>query len=115
MPIHYDRYMEAKDVLELRADIVIIATGGIPNFEFLEFGQDLVASTWDVLNCQIPLANNILIYDENGTEVGPSCAEMALKKGCQVEFITRDRMIGSWIGATNYPPMLGEIYKGVRM
>ncbi len=112
VPIYYDRYMEAKDVLELRADIVIIATGGIPNFEFLEFGQDLVVSTWDVLNCQIPLANNILIYDENGTEVGPSCAEMALKKGCQVEFITRDRMIGSWIGATNYPPMLGEIYKG---
>ena len=34
-----------------------------------------------------------------------------MQRGSQVEFVTRDRMIGSWIGATNYPPMLGEIYK----
>lgn len=109
--ICYDKYMEAGDVLELDADIVIIATGGIPNFDFLEFGQDLAVSTWDILNGQVPLRDEVLVYDENGTEVGPSCAEMAMKNGSKVEFITRDRMIGSWIGATNYPPMLGEIYK----
>ena len=109
--VHADRYMDSDDVLKLDADIVIVATGGIPNFQFLEFGHDLAVSTWDILNGQIPLGEEVLVYDENGTEVGPSCAEMVINSGSKVEFVTRDRMIGSWIGATNYPPMLGEIYK----
>lgn len=109
--IHTGRYMEADDVLDLDADIVIVATRGIPNFNFLERGQDLAVSTWDVLNGQVPLGEEVLVYDENGTEVGPSCAEFMMNGGSKVEFMTRDRMIGSWIGATNYPPMLGEIYK----
>jgi len=111
VPIHYDSYMEADDILELNADIVIVATGGIPNFDFLEFGNDLAVSTWDILNGQVPLGEEALVYDENGTEVGPSCAEMMMNGGSKVEFMTRDRMIGSWVGATNYPPMLREIYK----
>ena len=39
---------------------------------------------------------------------------MIMKAGKTVEFLTRDRMIGSWIGATNYPPMLHEIYKNCK-
>ena len=109
--IQTDRYMDAQDVLELSSDIVIIATGGIPNFDFLEFGEELAISTWDILNGQVPLGEDVLVYDENGTEVGPSCAEMLFNGGSNVEFITRDRAIGSWIGATNYPPMLREFYK----
>ena len=36
---------------------------------------------------------------------------MMMEGGCKIEFMTRDRLLGSWIGATNYPPMLREIYK----
>ena len=42
-------YAEASDVLALEPDIVLIATGGLPNLEFLDRGNDLVASSWDVL------------------------------------------------------------------
>ncbi|MDA9367344.1 FAD-dependent oxidoreductase [bacterium] len=111
VPIHTNRYMEAEDIREIRADIVIIATGGIPNLDFLEFGSNLAVSTWDVLNGHEPLKKEVLVYDENGTESGPSCAEMMMEGGCKIEFMTRDRLLGSWIGATNYPPMLREIYK----
>ena len=111
VPIHTGRYMDAEDVAQLDADIVIIATGGIPNLDFLEFGGEFAVSTWDILNGQVPLAEEVLVYDENGTEVGPSCAEFVMEGGSRVEFVTRDRMIGSWVGATNYPPMLGEIYR----
>ena len=114
VPIHYDRYMEVEDVKGLKADIVLVATGGLPNFNFLEFGRDLAVSSWDVLDGHVPLKEEVLLYDENGTEVGPSCAEMIMKAGKTVEFLTRDRMIGSWIGATNYPPMLHEIYKNCK-
>ncbi|MBF0278647.1 MAG: NAD(P)-binding protein [SAR324 cluster bacterium] len=111
VPIHYDRYMEAGDVLDLEADIVIIATGGLPNSDFLEFGGELAVSTWDILNAQTTLKEEVLVYDENGTEVGPSCTEMIMNAGSRVQFVTRDRMVGSWIGVTNYPPMLREIYQ----
>ena len=111
VPIYYDKYMEAEDVLELDADIVIVATGGIPSFDFLEYGEELAVSTWDILNGQVPLGKEVIVYDENGTEAGPSCAEMLMNAGSKVEFMTRDQVIGPWIGTTNHPPMLREFYK----
>ena len=111
VPIYYNRYVEAEDVHELEADVVIVATGGLPNFKFLEFGEELAVSTWDILDAQVPLGEEVLVYDENGTEVGPSCAEKLMNAGSKIEFMTRDPVIGSWIGATNHPPMLREFYR----
>ena len=46
--LRFNTYAEAEDVLALQPDAVFVATGGIPDTELLEAGNDLVVSSWDI-------------------------------------------------------------------
>jgi hypothetical protein len=45
----YGVYADAETVLAEDPDVVIVATGGLPNRSFLYYGEDLVTDTWDVM------------------------------------------------------------------
>jgi len=110
--IRYGCYAQAKDVLALAPELVVIATGGIPNTSFLAAGEDLVASTWDVLSGGLRLSGGkVLLYDDNGQHPGVSCAELLAGQALQVELVTPDRMVGAEIGGTNYPSYLRALYQ----
>lgn len=106
----FNTYAEAADIDAEDPDIVIIATGGVPNTAFLEDGEDLVVSTWDILNGQVSPAETVLLYDENGREQGPSCTEFLIERGVEVQYVTPDRVVGPEIGGSNNPPMLKAFY-----
>ncbi|MEQ9490821.1 MAG: NADH:flavin oxidoreductase [Alphaproteobacteria bacterium] len=107
----FSTYAEMAEIEAENPDIVIIATGGVPNTSFLEEGEDLVVSTWDILNGQVSPADSVLVYDENGREPGPSCAEFLAETGVDVQYVTPDRVVGPEIGSTNNPPMLHAFYE----
>lgn len=108
--IHYNTYAEAGDVHALNPDVVIVATGGLPNTEFLQEGEELVDSTWDVLGGHTAMSGQILLYDDNGQHPGMSCAEYLADQGANLELVTSDRMVCSQIGGTNYPAYLRAFY-----
>ncbi len=111
-----NRFAEAGDVLELEPDVVIIATGGVPNTGLPEGGEDLVTSSWDILGGQAPAAGEVLLFDDNGQHPGLACAEFLALAGSSVEIATPDRMIGQEVGGTNIPAYLKVFYeKGVDM
>jgi N-methyl-L-proline demethylase len=99
-------YAEAADVLAEYPDIVIVATGGIPNTSFLDAGEDLVTTSWDLLTGAAGVAEQVLVYDDNGAHPGVSAAEFAARSGAKVEIVTPERTIAPDIGATSYPPYL---------
>ncbi len=47
--LRFGMYAEAGDVLGERPDVVVVATGGVPNRSFLHEGEQLVLDTWDVM------------------------------------------------------------------
>ena len=47
--IRTNSYAEVDDVLAENPDVVVVATGGVPNTEFLTEGAQLVTDAWDVL------------------------------------------------------------------
>ena len=49
---HFNTWAEVEDVTAQNPDIVIIATGGYPNTELFEAGQDTphVISSWDIIS-----------------------------------------------------------------
>lgn len=103
-------------MLALAPDVVIVATGGLPNTSFLETGEDLVTSVWDVLGGYAELAGSALVYDDHGWHQAPSTAVALAKKGIEVELVTPDRMVGFEVGATNFPNYLRELYRhGVKL
>jgi NADPH-dependent 2,4-dienoyl-CoA reductase/sulfur reductase-like enzyme len=54
---------EASDVIAEAPDVVVIATGGVPDSSFLAEGADLVVTPWDILSGQVAPARDVLLFD----------------------------------------------------
>ncbi|MBD1552294.1 FAD-dependent oxidoreductase [Pseudomonas typographi] len=103
----YHCYAEANDVLALAPDVVIIATGGIPDCEFLEEGNALVHSSWDVLTGDFTPQGSVLVFDGNGGHQAMSCAEtLAQMPGVSVQLVTGETSLGPDVGGLNMPAYL---------
>ena len=48
-------------------DVVIVATGGLPQLPELEDGGDRMVTSWDVLGGDVTPTGDVLFYDDNGT------------------------------------------------
>ncbi|MFK7805073.1 MAG: FAD-dependent oxidoreductase [Anaerolineae bacterium] len=107
----YGVYAQAAGVTAENPDVVIVATGGEPNYAFLEAGADLVTSSWDILSGQAQSAENVLFFDDNGRHPGLSCAEHMAQHGSKLELVTPERMVAVDIGGTNFPQYLRAFYK----
>src|SRR6185437_11969730 len=78
-------YATAQEVLAETPDVVILATGGVPNTEVLRTGNDLVVSTWDILAGTIAPAARLLVFDDNGGHPAMQAAELLAAAGSTVE------------------------------
>lgn len=81
------------ELLRENPDAVLIATGGIPDLDWLTGGA-LCVSSWDILSGAVPLAADILIYDGTGRQPAPSCALATALKGHRTTLVTRDSYVG---------------------
>ncbi|MDE3177717.1 MAG: NADH:flavin oxidoreductase [Pseudomonadota bacterium] len=99
-------YAEAEDVAREGADVVIVATGGVPNLDFLRGGAEHVVSSWDILTGVVKPAANVIVYDDNGAHAGVSVAEFCARAGANVDYMTPERMLGPDVGSTSFPPYL---------
>ncbi len=109
--VRFNTLAEAADVLAESPDIVVVATGGIPNTGFLEEGEDLVTTTWDLLSGQVAPAAEVLLYDDNGSHPGMTAAEFLAAKGSRFEVVTPERTLAPDVGGTNYPIYFRAIAK----
>ncbi len=108
--VKLNAYAEPGDLTALEPDVVIVATGGWPNTRFLEAGEDLVATSFDVLSGAAKVADRVLFFDDHGDERSLSLAEYLLEHGAQLEIVTPDRHVGAEVIGTNYPAALGALY-----
>lgn len=103
----YNCYAEANEVLALQPDVVIVATGGIPDCEFLEAGNELVHSSWEVLTGDFKPQGRVLVFDGNGGHQAMSCTEtLAQMPGVSVQLVTGEPMLGPDVGGLNMPAYL---------
>ena len=99
----FNAYAEAADVLAEEPDVVVIATGGVPNTGFLDAGEELATTSWDVLTGAVRPAGTVLVYDDNGAHQGLSAAEAVAEAGAALEVVTPERTLGPDVGGTSYP------------
>src|SRR5262249_19802267 len=90
--LRLNRYAEAADVTAEEPELVIIATGGLPDLAWLP-GVELCTSAWDVLGGTVPLASDVLVYDGTGRHPAPQVAEMASAQGRRAQFLTIDAQL----------------------
>ncbi|AWZ22210.1 N-methylproline demethylase, putative [Roseovarius sp. TM1035] len=108
---HFNTVAEAEDVTALNPDVVIVATGGLPNRELFESGkeQELVVTAWDLISGDVKPGQTVLIYDESGDHPGLMAAEVAANAGASVEVMTPDRVFAPDIMAMNLVPYMHSL------
>lgn len=108
---HFNTWAEADDVTALNPDVVIVATGGLPNIELFETGKDTphVVTSWDIIAGDIKPAQDVLVYDESGDHPALQAAEIAALAGSTVEIMTPDRTFAPDIMAMNLVPYMRSL------
>ena len=103
-------------MVELSPDVVVIATGGLPQNPPLEAGDDLVVSTWDILSGSVKPAETVLLYDDNGGHQGMGAAEYIANAGSRLELVSPERFFAPEMGGMNHVPYMKAFQdKGVRV
>jgi 2,4-dienoyl-CoA reductase-like NADH-dependent reductase (Old Yellow Enzyme family) len=102
--VQYDTLADGRDVLALEPDVVVVATGGLPQLPELEDGGDLVVTTWDVLGGDVTPRGDVLLFDDNGTHSALSAGELIARSGARLEIVTPERMLGIEVGGMNHVP-----------
>jgi hypothetical protein len=107
----FNTWAEAEDVTALDPDVVIVATGGLPNLELLEQHGEAahVISAWDVIAGDVTLSGSVLIYDESGDHPSLQAAEAALEGGAEVEVMTPDRTFAPEIMSMTLTPYIASL------
>ncbi|MAY61875.1 MAG: N-methylproline demethylase [Rhizobiales bacterium] len=103
---NFNSYVDASDFAREEADVIIVATGGLPHTDILSEGNDLVVSAWDILSGDVEPGRNVLIYDDAGDYPALQAAEKIAATGARVEIVTRDRNIVSEVMAMSLTPSL---------
>jgi 2,4-dienoyl-CoA reductase-like NADH-dependent reductase (Old Yellow Enzyme family)/thioredoxin reductase len=100
--IRFSTYATETDVLAEMPDIVVVATGGVPNTEVLASGNELTVSSWDIVSGQVKPAPRALVFDDNGAHPGMQAAEALADAGSAVEIVSPERFFAPEMGGMNH-------------
>ena len=102
----FNTWAEAEDVLAERPDVVIVATGGLPEKDILKSGNELTVSAWDILTGDVKPGSNVLLFDDAGDHVALQAAQLLAESGAKVEIMTPDRSFAPDVMAMNLVPYM---------
>jgi N-methyl-L-proline demethylase len=100
--LQFNRWAEAETVTGLEPDLVIVATGGLPDTEVLDSGNELTVSSWDILSGDAKIADDVLLYDDNGAQPGMQAAEAIAEAGSRLEIVSPERYFAPEVGGLNH-------------
>jgi 2,4-dienoyl-CoA reductase-like NADH-dependent reductase (Old Yellow Enzyme family) len=107
----FNAFADAGAVIAENPDVAILATGGFPHTEILASGNDLVASTWDILSGDVKPGMNVLLFDDAGDHAAMQAAEVIAKTGAKLEVMTPDRSFAPEVMGMNLTPYMRSLQK----
>ena len=107
--IRYNCWADVDTVRAENPDVVIIATGGLPDTAVLTSGNELVVSAWDIIAGDVRPGSNVLLYDDAGDHAALQAAEVIANAGGRVEIMTPDRSFAPEVMAMNLVPYMRSL------
>lgn len=102
----FNTFAEAADVVAEKPDVVIVATGGLPQKDILAFGNELTVNAWDILSGDVKPGQNVLLFDDAGDHSALQAAQLLTEAGSTVEVMTPDRAFAPEVMAMNLVPYM---------
>jgi 2,4-dienoyl-CoA reductase-like NADH-dependent reductase (Old Yellow Enzyme family)/thioredoxin reductase len=105
----FDTYAQEEEILKQNADVVIIATGGVPHTEILNEGNEYVVSTWDIISGSVKPGSDVLLFDDAGDHAALQAAEVVAASGAALEIVTPDRSFAPEVMGMNLVPYMRSL------
>ena len=104
--IRVDTFAEEDEILALSPDVVIVATGGVPDssYPFREEGPSF--DVWDVMDDSLRNKSRVLVFDDHGFYPALDAVEHLARNGQEVTYVSPERTIGVDVGSMNSPAYL---------
>ncbi|WP_309132025.1 FAD-dependent oxidoreductase [Brevibacterium sp.] len=93
-------------VTALDPDVVIIATGGVPETDYRLGEGALIHDTWDAMSDKLRKKGHVIVYDDHGYYPALDAVERMARNGQSVTYISPERTIGIDVGSMNSPAYL---------
>ncbi|VVN68739.1 NADH:flavin oxidoreductase [Pseudomonas fluorescens] len=106
---HFNTWADAPTILDENADVVIVATGGLPHTEVLQRGNQWLVSSWDIISGDVKPGRNVLVYDDAGDHAGLQAAEFIARSGAKTEIMTPDRSFAPEVMGMNLVPYMRSL------
>jgi mycofactocin system FadH/OYE family oxidoreductase 2 len=97
---HFGNPVDAALVAEHRPDVVVVATGSVPQRPWWAGDHARVVDVRDVLEGRVEPSGQVLVVDELGFHQATSTAELLADRGCAVEIVTPGMVVGQDLGIT---------------
>ena len=108
--IRLNNLAEENEILSESPDIVIIATGGTPNLDWVG-GDAPISSTWDILSGAPMPEGKVFIHDQTGKNIAMAAADFISDSGANVTISTPDATIGMEAMRMEMSPFMKRFYK----
>jgi 2,4-dienoyl-CoA reductase-like NADH-dependent reductase (Old Yellow Enzyme family)/thioredoxin reductase len=105
----FNTLAETADITALSPDIVIVATGGLPQQDILEAGNDLTVTAWDILTGDARPGREVLLFDDAGDHAALQAADLIAATGAEVEVMTPDRAFAPEVMGMNLVPYMRSL------
>jgi 2,4-dienoyl-CoA reductase-like NADH-dependent reductase (Old Yellow Enzyme family) len=87
--VRLNQLAEPEQVLAEQPAVVIAATGGVPQLDWLE-GSEHCNSVWDVLSGNVPVGSKVVVYDGTGRHPGVTAVDHCHAAGAEVNLVLLD-------------------------
>ncbi len=91
--VRLNAYADAAMVMAESPDVVVVATGGVPDILPVD-GAEHCVNVWDILTDQVATQQDVLVYDGMGRHEAVSTALHLAERGHAVQFVTIDDNVG---------------------
>ena len=108
--IRLNTFAEENEILTENPDVVIMATGGTPNLDWVG-GDAPISSTWDILSGAPMPEGKVFIHDQTGKNVAMAAADFISDTGADVTISTPDATIGMEAMRMEMSPFMKRFYK----
>ena len=92
-----NHYVESGDFETTIYDVVIVATGGMPQPMDIN-GAQFALDSWDVLTGSKRVSGNVVVFDDHGGNQALDLAENLATSGASVELVTPERNVSPEVG-----------------
>jgi 2,4-dienoyl-CoA reductase (NADPH2) len=97
---HFGTPVDAALVAQRRPEVVVVATGSLPQRPWWAGDHGRVVDVRDVLEGRAEPSGQVLVVDELGFHQATSTAELLADRGCAVEIVTPGMVVGQDLGIT---------------